>query len=249
MKKNALFSLLALVVLWAVWIVAYYIVRNDFLLPSFWETMKETGKLLGEGAFWRAFFNTFLRTLRAFLFSFATGVALAVAGAFCGGVRAFLAPVISVLRTVPTMAVILVLLLWTSPAAAPVVVASLVLMPAVYSAALASLVEVKAEYGELARAFGVGAGRKIFKMYLPLAAPPVLAQSGPVFSMGLKITVSGEVLSATYRSLGGMMQEAQMYLEMPRLLALTLVAVLLGFFLEGIFWAIGKRSARWRAWN
>ena len=84
-KKNALFSAVALIALWLVWVIAYYIVRNDYVLPSFWETLRETGRLLGEASFWRAFGNTFLRTLWAFLVSLALGVGLAIPAHLVGG--------------------------------------------------------------------------------------------------------------------------------------------------------------------
>lgn len=245
-KKNALFSAVALIALWLVWVIAYYIVRNDYVLPSFRETLRETGRLLGEASFWRAFGNTFLRTLWAFLVSLALGVGLAIPAHLVGGVRAFFAPIISALRTVPTMAVVLMLLLWTTPAVAPVIVSALVLFPAAYAAALAALDEVGEEYGELTRAFRVSAGRKIVKMYLPLAAPPLLKQAGSIFSLGLKVVISGEVMASTYRSLGGMMQEAQTFLAMPRLMALTLITVLLGFALEGLCRLVNRLIVRWR---
>ena len=245
-KKNALFSAVALIALWLVWVIAYYIVRNDYVLPSFWETLRETGRLLGEASFWRAFGNTFLRTLWAFLVSLALGVGLAIPAHLVGGVRAFFAPIISALRTVPTMAVVLMLLLWTTPAVAPVIVSAPVLFPAAFCPALAALDEVGEEYGELTRAFRVSAGRKIVKMYLPLAAPPLLKQAGSIFSLGLKVVISGEVMASTYRSLGGMMQEAQTFLSMPRLMALTLITVLLGFALEGLCRLVYRLIVRWR---
>lgn len=245
-QKNFLFSLLAVVFLWLFWLIAYFIVRNDYLLPSVWDTLRETGRLLGTGEFWRAFGGTLLRTLAAFAVSLVLGTGLAVTARLFAGVRAFFAPLISVLRSLPTVAIILVILLWTSPAVAPVIVSVLVLMPAVYAAVLSALDEVHGEYGELIRAFRVSKGRSVIKLYLPLAAPPVLGQAGGIFSLGLKITVSGEVLASTYRSLGGMMQEAKMYVQMPALLALTLVTVLTGFLLEGLCRLAYRLIVRWR---
>ncbi len=246
MKKNLLFSALAIVAMWLTWIAAYFIVRNDYLLPSFWETCGEIGRQLVGAAFWRAFAGTLLRTLAAFGLALALAVALACCAALSGAVRAFFAPVVSVLRTVPTMAVILILLLWTSHAVAPVLVSLLVLFPALYAALLASLDEAKEHYGLLCRAFKVSAPRKIFKLYLPAVAPSVLAQAGSILSMGLKITVSGEVLAQTFRSLGGAMQDAQLGLEIPRLFALTVLVVLLGFLLEGGCLLLSKCIVRWR---
>ncbi len=246
MKKNLLFSALAVLFLWLVWIIAYAAVGNDYILPSVSDAFGAMGRLFTDAAFWRAFGNTLLRTLWAFLFSLVLGVGLALLAGIHPFVRAFFAPIVSVLRTVPTMAIILMLLIWTNPRVAPVVVSLLVLFPSFYAASLAALDEVDAEYGGLARAFGVGMGRKIVKMYLPLGAPQVLGQAGAIFSMGLKITISGEVLSSTYHSLGGLMQEAKMFVEVPTLMALTLVSVLLGFLLEGICALAVRGILRWR---
>lgn len=244
--QNALLSLTAIVALWLAWIVAYYIVRNEYVLPSFWDAFAEMGRILTDASFWRAFWNTFLRTLWAFLASMALGIVMAVCAHLVKGLRAFFAPIISVVRTVPTMAVILMLLLWTTPNMVPVIVSALVLFPAVYAAALAALDEVGENYGELTHAFRVPLLRRIGKMYLPLAAPVMLKQAGGIFSLGLKVVISGEVLAGTYRSLGGMMQDAQMYLNMPRLMALTLLVVLMGFALEGLCWLSYRLIVRWR---
>lgn len=245
-KYNLIFSLLAVLALWGAWAIAYVCVGNDLILPSVGDTAAEMVRLLGEAAFWRAFGATLLRTVGAFVCSAVPAVLLALCACLFPPVRAFLTPVVSVLRTVPTMALVLVLLLWTSPSAAPVVIAALVLFPAVYAAADAGLSEVKEEYGEMAEVFAVPRFRQAWKMYLPLSAPPVLRQTGAMLSLGLKIAVSGEVLSVTAASLGGMMQQAQGFLEMPRLLALTLVTVAVGFLFEGVCALVCRLVVRWR---
>ena len=244
--KNFALSGAAIVAMVAVWMIACLIVRNDYVLPSFFDTCKEVGGLFSDAAFWTAFSGTLLRTAIAFAVALVLGVALALMADLRTWVRSFLSPIVSVLRTVPTMAVILMLLLWTTPRVAPVIVSLLVLMPAVYAATLSGLDEAKAEYGVLARAFRIPARRRVTKMYLPLVAPSVFGQTGSIFSMGLKITVSGEVLANTFQSLGGMMQEAKMFVAMPRLMALTLVTVLVGFLLEGVCLLGYKLVTRWR---
>ena len=242
-----MFSALALVFLWAAWLIAAAVVRNEYLFPSFWDACKEMGRLFTDATFWRALGNTVLRTFLAFLFSLLLGVGFALLSNLHSAVRAFFAPIVSVLRTVPTMAIILILLVLTrDPRIPPIIVSFLVLFPSVYAATLAAIDETEAGYGELARAFGVGAGRKLVKMYLPLVSPPVLRQAGGIFSMGLKITISGEVLANTYRSLGGLMQESKMFTQMPTLMALTLFSILAGFLLEGLCLLLYKLVVRWR---
>lgn len=230
---NALLSVAAIALIVIVWVVACFFVRNDYVLPSVGEVVSQMGRIVCDASFWRSFANTLLRTFWAFLISMGAGVVMAVCAHRLRWLRVFFAPIISVVRTVPTMAVILMLLLWTTPAVTPVIVSALVLFPAAYAAVLAALDEVAEGYGELTRAFRVGFWRRLGKMYLPLSAPVVLKQAGGIFSLGLKVVISGEVLASTYRSLGAMMQQAQIFLEMSRLMALTVLVIVAGFLLEG----------------
>lgn len=144
------------------------------------------------------------------------------------------------------MAIILILLVWTTPSAAPVIVTATVLLPACYTAALASLDGIDGEYLELARAYRVPFCRTLFRLVLPLSAPSFLSQTGAFLSLGLKVTVSAEVLAKTAQSLGGMMQDAKLWIEMPELFALTLAVIVTGFVLEGGCALIAHFVGRWR---
>lgn len=249
MKKNLLFSALSLAILALAWVAVYFIVRNDGIVPSLWDTFAAAGREFGSAAFWRGFAFTLLRDLAAFALAFLMGAGLAALAALSGKARALIAPVVSVFRSAPTIAVTLILLAWAVRypslySTAPIIVALLVLLPTLYAAMLASVDEVRAEYGEFASVFGVSAKNQLFKMYVPLAAPPVLAQCGPILSLGLKITVSGEILARTYRSIGGLMQTAQLELQMASLFALTLIVVVIGFALEGAGYLLYRFAER-----
>ena len=76
--KNFIFSVLAVVLLWLLWFVAYFIVGNDYVLPSIGSTFAAMGRILASASFWNAFGGTLLRTLWAFLASLFCGVAFAL---------------------------------------------------------------------------------------------------------------------------------------------------------------------------
>ena len=91
--------------------------------------------------------------------------------------------------------------------------------------------------------------RRIFGLYIPCAAPYLLRESAAALSFSLKLAVSAEVLSNTFQSLGGLLQEARIYLEMPRMFALTLIVLITGLALEGAGTAFARAAARWSGWN
>ena len=118
--------------------------------------------------FWHAFSGTFLRTLAAFFLSFIGASVLAVVAYLVPPVGRFLAPLVSVLRSLPTMAVILIILVWTTPKTAPVVVAFLALFPMLYAGISAALASVDPKLVEMSRVYRVPVRKRIFPRPRPM---------------------------------------------------------------------------------
>ncbi|MFQ7078776.1 MAG: ABC transporter permease [Christensenellaceae bacterium] len=186
--------------MWAAWLAVHALVKNDYLFPSFGDSMREAGRLLMDKDFWHAFSGTFLRTLAAFFLSFTGASVLAVVAYLVPPVGRFLAPLVSVLRSLPTMAVILIILVWTTPKTAPVVVAFLALFPLLYAGISAALASVDPKLVEMSRVYRVPVRKRIFGLYLPSAAPYALREASAALSFSLKLTVSAEVLANTIKA-------------------------------------------------
>lgn len=123
--------------MWLAWIIAYYAVGNDYIVPSFQDTFSSLFVCLGEGSFWVAFSFTFLRTAAAFAISFLLAGVCAVLSAISKIFKGISQPIIVILRTLPTLAVILILLIWTNAAVAPLIVTALLLFPLIQNVAAA----------------------------------------------------------------------------------------------------------------
>lgn len=232
--EKGLFILAAFLFLLLIWQIAYMLVGNDFLLPAPWKVMKNAGILLGNGGFYFVFFSTLKRAFLAFIFSFILAAILSVLSYTVRAFSYFLSPIISLLRGLPTMAVLLMILLWTSPKNAPIVISFLALFPILYSMMFSSLLEVDKGLLEMSKAYKVPVKDRIFKLYIPFVAPFVCREGGSALSFSLKLTVSAEVLANTFNSLGGEMQIANLYNQIPTLFALVVISFLTGFVLEGI---------------
>jgi NitT/TauT family transport system permease protein len=101
-----------------------------------------------------------------------------------------------------------------------------------YHSALNALDSVDGKLIEMCDVYRVPMKKRILGLYLPTAAPYVLKESAAAVSFSLKLTVSAEILALTPISLGGMMQQAQTFVEMPTVFALTMVAVAVACLLE-----------------
>ncbi len=230
--STLLFGALAFLTLFALWGAAYVLVGNSLLVPPLKETLAKIGEVLREKAFYTAYFATLSRVFAAFFISFLPAAALAVAAYIFAPVRKIAAVFVSALRSLPAMAILLMLLVWSTPRKAPVIMAFLSLFPLLYTGILAALFSIDEKYKRVCKVFCVPWRKRIFEMYLPQISPQVLRESAGALAFSVKLVVSAEVVANTYISMGGAIQEAKIYQEMPRMFALTLLAVLTGLLLE-----------------
>lgn len=244
-KFNILYSAAAVAIIIVVWIISYYSIRNDYILPSPSQSFSALIKCFVSREFWLSLSNTFLRTLCAFAISFLLAAALAALSAVCKPFKGVFAAIISLVRTLPTMAVTLMLLIWTNPLIAPIIVAVLVLFPMIYSQFSAAIDGVDGELLQMAKVYNFSRRDKLAKIILPQIAPAVLGEVGANLSLGVKLMVSAEVLCYTFHSLGGLMQQAKLYAEMPTFAALTLACVLIGFIFEWLSSFLRLITRKW----
>ena len=232
--KSAWQTLAAIAFLLVVWVIAYFSIGNELLVPSLGDSLKGMGELLIDEGFWTGLFRSFLRALFAFGVSLIFALFLAIVSYVLPSFANFIAPVVSAFRSLPVLAVLLILLSFLGAGKAPVAVAFLSLFPMLYTAILSALKGLDKQILEISRVHGAGIATRVFKLCLPLTSPHILRESGAALSFSLKLVVSAEVLANTAKSLGGMMQEAKIYGEIPQLFALVVVTFLWGLLVEWI---------------
>ena len=228
----------------AVWTVCYAVIGNEYLLSSPWDSLKAAFSLLGKSGFYGAFFATLLRAFSAFLLSFLTAAPLAALAYFCPVFGRFLAPIVACLRSLPTLAVLLILLVFLGGNGAAVAVGVSALFPMLYTSFFQALEGVDGKLKELCIAYEVPIKRQITGLYLPNALPKVAASSGAALSFALKLIVSAEILAVTFQSVGGLMQEAKLSAELATLTALTLLVCLVGILIETACNGLARRLDR-----
>ena len=225
--------LAAVVFLACAWGIAYLAADNELLVPSLKDCLEKAGKLLLDSWFWQSFFATLWRVLGAWALAFCLAAVLAVAAYLVPAIARFLTPIMAIIRSLPVLAVALILLVWWGAGSAPIAVAFLSLFPMLYVGVLAALSGVDKDLIEMSKAYRVPLRKQILTLYVPSASPYVLKEAGAALSFALKLVVSAEVLVNTYKGLGGMMGEARIY-DMPTLFALVILSFVTALILEGL---------------
>lgn len=238
-----LFALALIVILWAVTAKA---VGSDLIVPSIGSTFEGLGQLLGEKSTYVDIAATLLRAMRGFVLSFAIALLLALAATFFRPFAKTFAPIVAVMRSTPTMSVILLCLLWTNTQIAPVFVTVLIIFPLLYTAFYGEFTGVDSKLVEMAKVYKVPYFTRLTKMYIPIVLPGLFNAVRSTLSLTIKLTIAAEVLAQTKNSIGVDMQLANLYLDTPLLIAWTLIAIGLGAVAELIVIALSRLCTRWK---
>ena len=219
-----------------IWFIAAEITDMEIILPAPARAFEEFFELLGTKEFYVAVGGTLVRALISFALAFVFAVLLAVAGYLLPPLSKILAPIVTVLRSVPTMSIILLSLIITF----------LIVFPLLYSSLERSLKNIDGYALSMSKVFGVPLITRIYRMYIPAVLPDTIAAARSNISLGLKVMIASEVLAQTVNSMGVAMQISRVYLDTAALMGWTIAAVILSYLLEGAVLLIGRLLVRWK---
>ena len=242
---NVAYPLIGVCIFLLIWFIASKIVDIELILPTPFEAITQFFLLLGDVRFWVAIGNTLLRAIISFLISTLLASIVAVIAYLVPQFAKIINPIIVIVRSVPTMSIILLAIIWLTSFSSPILITFLILFPSLYSAFKSALDNVDRQLIDMSKAFNVPIKRQITHLYLPSIAPQSLDAMRSSASFGVKITIASEVLAHTAKSIGIYMQGHSLNFDTASLLAWTIAAVALSYLIEGVFVLIKKFVVRW----
>ena len=243
---NLILPLITVLCVLLLWTIASVKIGSQYILPSVGQTFSALTEILSTYKFYVAFFHTFLRSLIAFIVSFVLASLMAfLANRYDKALRV-ISTLISIIRALPTIAIVLILLFWTNVQVAPVIVTMLVVLPTTYTHVKSALEGVDKSAIEAGMVDGAGKYNLFFKVELPQIAPSVYSAVGAGLSLNFKLMVAAEVLSATIKSIGNMLNIYNYNAQIAQMLAVVIMVVVFGIIVEFVFNKISQKVGDWR---
>lgn len=130
--KNNKTKTLGVVLLLMFWYLIYYFVGNSIIIPSPIETFIEFKSIVLEERFLFIIGGTFTRTIIAFIIAVVLAGIVGILSAVSNIIYNFLIPILKLLKTMPTMAMVILALIWLKNDKAPILMAILAIFPIIY---------------------------------------------------------------------------------------------------------------------
>lgn len=188
------------------------------------------------------------------LANFAVGLSIALVGGTVLGVilgrnavlRAFLAPLINFLRSLPSPALIpIVLVLFGLGSSMSIALIAIGAITPTLLNTIDGVRSVDTQVREVVRSYRLTPWQNIFRVVLPAAGPQIVAGYRISLQISIILIVVSEMVGAT-RGLGYFVLESQQLFRVPQTWAGTIMLGLLGYLLTQIFVVIERRVLRWQ---
>lgn len=227
-----------------VWQLAAVWINNRLLLVGPVRVLLRLWELLPESGFWAAIGFTFSRITAGFLLAFLLASMLAVISARFPLAEVLLRPYMLAVQAVPVASFIVIAFLWLSGRQLSIFISFLMVLPVLYTNLLQGIRSADRQLLEMAQVFRIPWYRRWVGIFLPAMSPYVFSACHVALGLCWKAGVAAEVIGVCGGSIGGMLYDAKVYLEIADLFAWTLVIVLISLCFEKVFLLLLKKAFR-----
>lgn len=230
--KDKSLSFLTRIILIGLWFILAKIINNELILPTIGSTTSSLINILKDPNFLNIILYSLLRSLFGFLISLILAISTGILSSISKVVYNLMSPILNFLRSVPTMAIIILALIWLNPDFAPIFVAFLMVFPILYESVLNAIVNVDRDMIEMANLYRVDRITIIRDLYLPsiiLALNQVIIAA---LGTNLKMVIAGEALSQPGFAIGSNLQLEKMYLNTSGVFAWIIIILFISKALE-----------------
>jgi NitT/TauT family transport system permease protein len=222
----------------------YLVISKDIYLPSPMSVLNSFVDIMKDDSFFSIIASTSLRVTASFTISALLGIAT---GFFCGlneKVYYIFEPLILLIRSTPVISIIILAIIWFKSDYVPVFTGLLMCYPIIWTNMVQGIRETDSKLIEMSKIYNVAPFQVFKNIYLPSARPYI--QAGFITSIGLgwKVVAAAEVLSMPIYAvgIGNRLHDSKIYLEIPELLAWTMLIIMLSYLFENIIQLFFKRK-------
>lgn len=242
--KKTLLSITSVVILLTIWKISALIVDAEVILPSPEKVLNSIKDIVTEKNFNKRLVSTILRGFLGFFISLSSGVIIGILAGVFPLFRRVIAPVISIIRSTPVIAVILLALIWFNINYVPVFVAFLMAFPIICGNIIEGITTVDPKLLEMAKAYNISLNKQIMHIYIPSILPFIVAAASLSLGVIWKVIVAAEVLSQPKWGIGTSLNEAKAFLITEEVFAWTIIAISLNAISEYLFNKISNKMHR-----
>lgn len=230
--KHKIYLTAGLLLLWQ---ILALIVNKSILIPYPVDVLSKMLTMLCEQSFYQTIFSTLSHVMITVVLSIVVAYLLAYICFSYPFIENYVTPVMTIIQSVPTIAFVFIVLVWTSSLQTVYIVLLFVIFPLLFHNFLEGLKNIDRDLKDVILLYHPPIFERLFKIYFPLIQSSVLSGVKSALSLGVKVSVMAEILSALPYGVGREMNYARIQVDTTELLAWTLWLIVMIMFIEYLF--------------
>ena len=229
--KRVIYFIIGIIIFIALWSFISKKINSEIIFPNIKSIINKLLEIVSEKSFYKDLLSSMIRVLITFALSFLAAFIFGIISGIFNGFRYILMPMINFIRTIPTIPLILVAVIWFDNNTVPIFVSMLVIFPILYDSVCNGIINVDKNLIDISLSYNVSLKTQIINLYIPSIKPYIL--TGVSQSMGItwKSILAAEILAMPSLGIGTKLYESHLYLDTIGLFAYCLIAVIF----NGIF--------------
>lgn len=242
-KIEVMMSCVMLLFLWQ--IIALKI-NNDIYLPTITQVLISMKEIVLSDRFYLDIIFSMSRCILSFISAILIALILSTLSYISRFIRNLLKPITVITKSIPTMIVIVLVLIWFDKNSSPFIIGFIIVFPILYDSILDSILNIDKGILEMANLYNIGLRNKALKIYLPSIKFRIISIIGSTFSLALKVIIAGEVYGQPKYGMGTQIQLEKINFNTSGIFAWIIIIIIISFVLENFQKPSLRRSLVWK---
>ena len=243
--KSKLYTGLSCVFFILLWQLIAVIINNDVYIPRIQQVIEAIKIILNEQNFLKVIFSSFYRTMFSYLLALIFSMILGVLATVCPFFQYVMQPINSFGKTIPTMVLVVLSLVWFDKDKTPFVVGFAITFPILYEGIRNGLMQIDKKIIDMTKIYEVSLKDKIEKIYLPVMKFYFMSIFVSTFSLTFKTVIAGEVHGQPKFGIGSQIQLEKVNFNTSGIFAWIVIIVIISVVLEIINKLFKEKTYRW----
>lgn len=224
--RDKRYSMISKFIIIFIWILLSKLINNEVMIPTIKSTLISLLNIARDESFFIIIRMTLLRSLVGFLISLLLAILLGILSNISKFIYNFMIPVLNFLKSVPTMAIIILALIWLNNNIAPMFVGFIMVFPILYETVLNGILNVDSKIVDMAKLYKVSKTTLIKDIYIPSVFINLKTVFTSTLGLNLKMVIAGEALAQPKHAIGSNLQLQKLYLNTPGVFAWIIIILL-----------------------
>src|SRR5690554_314211 len=244
MLKRSYIYVFSIISLFIIYVILSNIVDNEILLPKI-HLIIDYFKNLKLSVLLKHTSSTLFKALSSYLFSLIFALIIAIIASF-KKINLIINPYISILRTIPTISIILIALIWLGNEKAIYIIPFLVIFPILYETIYFHINNLDPKLKQVCDVYQFNSNKKIKYLYFYSLLEGLMLSFKQTFGLCFKIIVMAEVIAQANMGIGAKIQNEKINLDMSGVFSWTIILIILILIIDFILDFGSRRLIKWK---